>query len=215
VSRLVVATRSAHKLAEIRALLARHAPGVAAVDLDEAGVPASRQEEGIEAYDSFEENALAKARYFAARTADPVLADDSGLCVDALGGAPGVRSKRFSGRDDLSGDALDRANNELLLERLAGVPASRRGAFYVCAVALALPGGDAHAFEGRCAGAILEAPRGTGGFGYDPLFLVAGEDATFGELPPDRKNQLSHRARAVAAAAPALLRWARSAPGRP
>jgi XTP/dITP diphosphohydrolase len=215
VSRVVVATRSAHKLAEIRALLARHAPGVTAVDLDEAGVAASPEEEGIEGYDSFRENALAKARYFAARTAEPVLADDSGLCVDALGGGPGVRSKRFSGRSDLSGAALDRANNELLLERLAGVPASRRSAHYVCAVALVLPGGEVHTFEGRCEGVILDEPRGDGGFGYDPLFLVAGEDATFGELPPDRKNGLSHRARAVAAAAPTLLRRARSAPERP
>jgi XTP/dITP diphosphohydrolase len=128
--------------------------------------------------------------------------------VDALGGAPGVRSKRFSRRADLSGEALDRANNELLLARLEGLPWQQRGAHYVCVVALAAPDGRTRTFEGRCSGLILDAPRGSAGFGYDPLFEPDGEEATFGELPTSRKNQISHRARAVSAAVPTLVEWA-------
>jgi XTP/dITP diphosphohydrolase len=212
VTRVVVATRSAQKLGEIRQLLARLAPGLIVVDLDGAGIPETPEEEGIEIHDSFRGNALAKAQYFSGRAPGVVLADDSGLCVDVLGGAPGVRSKRFSRRPDLSGPELDRANNELLLARLAGLPWQQRGAHYVCVVALAAPDGSTRTFEGRCSGTILAAPRGDGGFGYDPLFEVDGEDATFGELPPERKNQISHRARAVSAALPTLLEWAHQAP---
>lgn len=203
---LVVATRSANKLREIREIL-RDLPDLSLVDLDGAGVPETPDEEAVEAFDTFRENALAKARYFAERTGRPVLADDSGLCVDALGGAPGVRSKRFSGRAELSGAALDQANNELLVRSLEGVPAEVRTARYVCVVALADPAGREATYEGRCEGVILEAPRGAGGFGYDPLFYLPEEGATFGELPAERKNEISHRARVVAAAAAALPAW--------
>jgi XTP/dITP diphosphohydrolase len=203
---LVVATRSAHKLREIREILG-DVLGLRLLDLNAAGVEPAPEEEGIEVFDTFRENALAKARFFAARAVRPVLADDSGLCVDALEGAPGVRSKRFAGRTDLSGEALDRANNERLLASLQDVPAERREAHYVCVVALADPSGREATWEGRCDGLILSEPRGGGGFGYDPLFWVPDRAATFGELDPEVKNRISHRAAAVRAAAAALPPW--------
>jgi XTP/dITP diphosphohydrolase len=205
VTRVLAATRSADKLREIRQILAPYA-GLEVIDLREAGVPESPDEDAVEAFDSFEENALAKARYFASRSPLPVLADDSGLCVDALGGAPGVRSKRFSGRTDLRGAELDRANNALLLERLAGTPDAERTARYVCAAALVLPGGTERVSIGTCEGVILMGPRGDGGFGYDPLFLVPEACATFGELSPGDKDRLSHRGMAVRAAGQWLAR---------
>lgn len=197
---LLVATRSPDKLREIRQLL-HEAGELDVLDLNTAGVPPDAAEDELESFASFEDNAAAKAHYFAERTALLTLADDSGLCVDALGGAPGVHSRRFSGRDDLRGVELDAANNRLLLERLQGVPAEGRGAHYVCVVAFATPGGAVSIHRGTCAGVILPAPRGTGGFGYDPLFYLPAEHATFGELSPHRKNQLSHRGQAVRAAA--------------
>ncbi|HEX6925264.1 MAG TPA: RdgB/HAM1 family non-canonical purine NTP pyrophosphatase [Longimicrobiaceae bacterium] len=201
--RLLVATRSAHKLREIRQIM-EEVGGPAVIDLSEAGVDYDPAEEEIEVHDSFEANAMAKARYFARRSGMTTLADDSGLCVDALGGAPGVRSKRFSGRADLEGDALDAANNAFLLERLADVPDDRRTAHYVCVAAVAEPDGRERVFAGRCDGEILREPRGNGGFGYDPLFYVPEEGATFGQIDAARKNQLSHRARAMRAVAEAL-----------
>ncbi|MBV9772797.1 MAG: RdgB/HAM1 family non-canonical purine NTP pyrophosphatase [Gemmatimonadetes bacterium] len=196
---LLLATRSADKLREIRQILADH-PSLRVIGLDEAGVEETPEEEGIECFETFEENSLAKARYYAARSGLPTLADDSGLCVDALDGAPGVYSKRFAGRPDLKGGGLDRANNALLLEKLSGVPEAERTARYVCVVALALGDGEEHTFRGTCEGVILLTERGVGGFGYDPLFYIPEEDATFGELPPERKNALSHRGRAIRAA---------------
>lgn len=203
--RVLVATRNAGKLREIRRVLAPFT-GLEPIDLREAGIPESPDEDAVEAFDSFEENALAKARYFAVRSPLPVLADDSGLCVDALGGAPGVRSRRFSGREDLRGAELDRANNALLLDRLRGVARDERAGRYVCAAALVLPDGTERVSIGTCEGVILDAPRGSGGFGYDPLFLVPEADATFGELAPGDKDRLSHRGRAVRAAGEWLAR---------
>jgi XTP/dITP diphosphohydrolase len=136
-----------------------------------------------------------------------VLADDSGLCVDALDGAPGVRSKRFAG---YSGDdgGNDTANNAHLLRLLDGITPEQRGAHYVCVLALLEDDGVARIFEGNCHGTILTEPRGSGGFGYDPLFLVSGHDRTFGEMTAEEKNSLSHRARALQAATEYL--WADS-----
>lgn len=210
-NRLVVATRSDHKLREIRQLLA-DVPDLHVVGLEEAGVQETDAEDGIEVHDTFSANALAKVRYFVPLVRAPVLADDSGLCVDALDGAPGVRSKRFSGRDDLQGADLDRANNELLIARLRDVPPARRTATFACAVALASPDGRDAVFLGRSGGRILEAPRGDGGFGYDPLFFSLELGKTFAEADPKEKNRVSHRARAVAAARD-LLRtpWIRPA----
>lgn len=198
-NRLVVATRSEHKLQEIRQLLA-DVPDLHLVDLEEVGVAETETEDGIEVHDTFSANALAKARFFAPLVRAPVLADDSGLCVDALDGAPGVRSKRFSGRHDLRGAELDRANNELLLARLRSVPPERRTARFACAVALASPDGRDAVFIGRCEGRILDSPRGDSGFGYDPLFFSIELGATFAEAAPDDKNRVSHRARAIAGA---------------
>ena len=201
---VVVATRSPDKRREIAEILAR-VEGIAVVGLDEAGVDERPDEEGIEVFDTFRDNALAKARYYARRSGRLALADDSGLCVEALDGRPGVLSKRFSGRSDLSGPELDQSNNALLLQQLRDVPEEQRGAHYVCAVALVDPDtGREGVVEGSCDGVILQVPRGTGGFGYDPLFYLPSEGATFGELPPARKNQISHRSGAVRAAAELL-----------
>ena len=197
--RFVVATRSAHKLNELRDLLGS-VPGLSLIDLEEAGVERSPEEEDIEVFDTFEENALAKARYYVARTGLPVLADDSGICVDALGGGPGVRSKRFSQRADLHGQALDDANNAHLLELLNKTPDPERSAHYRCALALVTPDGVEEIFTGRVDGFILREAAGDGGFGYDPLFLVDELGATFAQRPPAEKQRRSHRARAAAAA---------------
>ena len=198
--RIAVGTRSAHKLEEIRAIFGVR-EDIELLGLDDLGIPPSPAEEGVETFDTFIGNARAKAAFYASRTGLPTLADDSGLAVDALGGAPGVRSKRFSGRTDLSGAALDRANNELLLERLGDTPDERRGARFVCVAALAFPNGRTVCAIGTVAGRIAREPRGRGGFGYDPLFLLPDLGVTFSELSPDEKNRRSHRARAFRALA--------------
>jgi XTP/dITP diphosphohydrolase len=209
VSLLLVATRSAHKLAELRTMVG-HLEGLRLVDLDGAEISPSPQEEEIEAFASFEENALAKARHFSRLTGFPVLADDSGLCVDALRGRPGVFSKRFSGRSDLAGAELDEANNRRLLHELCDVAPADRTARYVCMLALRTPDGREDLFRGTVEGTILHAPRGTGGFGYDPLFFLPSVGATFAEVTPETKNRLSHRGSALIAALPRLRELAAS-----
>jgi non-canonical purine NTP pyrophosphatase (RdgB/HAM1 family) len=199
---LVLATRSAHKAREIGQILAPL--DLAVVTLAELDVEPGSDEDRIEAFDTFRANAVAKARYFAERLGRVTLADDSGLRVDALDGGPGVRTKRFSGRTDLEGAALDRANNALLLEKLEGVTADRRGARYVCCAAAAWPDGRALAAVGTVSGYIAPDGRGSGGFGYDPLFHVPGLDARFAEVPASVKNAISHRARAFRAMAATL-----------
>lgn len=192
---LLLATRSHGKLAELRPLLAR--AGVSLVDLVEAGVPETAEEEGLERFETFEENALAKARYFHALTGLPTVADDSGLELAALGGAPGVRTKRWSGRADLAGRALDAANNAHLVERLRG--REDRRARYVC-VAAYVDGERELLCRGESSGAIVDVPRGDGGFGYDPHFVsddLGGR--TFGEAGQAEKELVSHRGRAFAA----------------
>lgn len=199
---VVVATRNHHKLREIRQLIPPLS-GLHLVDPGEAGVEWSPEEESIEVFETFEENALAKARWFHRRTNLPVLADDSGLCVDALDGAPGVYSKRFSGRHDLSGQALDIANNESLLEALANVPEPRT-ARYVCVIAFVGRDGTESIHQGVCEGTIARTPDGSGGFGYDPLFVIPHLGATLGRLPASVKNTLSHRQHAVELTVPEL-----------
>jgi len=205
VTRLVVATRNAGKVRELHEMLAGLG-GYEVVGLADLALPESPEEDEVESFDTFEENALAKARYFAGRTGELALADDSGICVDALGGAPGVRSRRFAAAEEARGKRQDEANNRHLLDRLRDVPDARRTARYVCAAALAWPDGRELVRTGTCEGMILRAPRGTGGFGYDPLFYVAEEGMTFGELPAERKNALSHRGRAMRMVADALAR---------
>jgi XTP/dITP diphosphohydrolase len=202
VSRLLAATRNPGKVREIREILA--AEGWEVMGLGEAGIEESPEEEGVEAFDTFEENALAKARYFAARTGLPALADDSGLAVDALGGAPGVRSRRFAAPDEARGERQDEANNRRLLELLADTPDVARTARFVCAAAIAWPDGRSLVRTGVLEGTLARAARGSGGFGYDPLFLLPGEGRTVAELTPAEKNARSHRGRAVREVAAAL-----------
>ena len=203
--RLLVATRSRHKLAELRDLL--HLGRAELVDLDDMGIAEEVDESGV----TFAVNAAIKARFYARLSGLPTLADDSGLEVDALGGGPGVRTRRYAGEQ-----ATDAENNARLLAALAGLPPKRRGARYRCALALALPGRAGPrgglrvtltrgSFEGR----IGTAPRGANGFGYDPIFEPAEEPpggATVGEWPPARKQAVSHRARAARRMAPILAR---------
>jgi XTP/dITP diphosphohydrolase len=195
---IVLATRSSGKLRELRLLF--DGAGIPVIDLDEAGITQSSDEDEIETFDTFEENALAKARYYGRKARGAVVADDSGLEVTALGGRPGVRSKRWSGRDDLSGAALDDANNRQLLEALHAV--SDRRAQYVC-VAAYLEEATERTFRGITAGRILEAAHGTGGFGYDPYFFSDELGQSFGEATVDQKEGVSHRGRAFRA----LIKW--------
>ena len=183
----VVATGNAGKLAEMRALLGDLPLALRGLaDLPRIELPP----EG----DDYAENAVAKARAVALATGLPALGDDSGLEVDALGGRPGVHSARYGGpgRDDAARVAL-------LLHELASVPEAQRSARFVCVVALVTPDGDSVTARGSCEGRILAAPRGEGGFGYDPVFAAEGRDVSLAELPADEKNRLSHRGRAVAA----------------
>jgi len=197
---ILLGTRSSGKLAEMRPLLA--AAGLDVVDLTAAGIAETAREEQLEAFETFEENALAKARHFAERSGLATIADDSGLEVFALGGRPGVRSKRFSGRSDLHGAALDAANNELLQRELA--PHSDRRGRFVCAVVLVDPAGREMVWLGECAGRITLAPRGEGGFGYDPYFESAELGLTFGEASIAEKERISHRGRALRALVDAM-----------
>lgn len=183
---LVVATRNRGKLKEIQALLA------GAVDLVRCAADFPSFPETIEDGLTFQENALKKAREAMLFTGLPVLADDSGLVVDALDGRPGVYSARFAGED-----ADDAANNRRLLEELNNVPAGQRQAAFVCVLAFVTPDGVEQVFSGRVGGNILASSRGDGGFGYDPLFLVDGFNQTMAELPLQEKNKISHRGQAL------------------
>ena len=193
--RLVVATRNPGKLRELSALFA--GAGYAALDLTAAGVPERPAiEDSLEVHATFEANALAKARHFTALAGGlPVVADDSGLEVAALAGAPGVLSRRYFG---FTGDAaaVDAANRSALLERLAG--AADRRARFVCAV-VHVTGDRELVAHGETTGAITGAPRGSRGFGYDPIFLSDELGCTFGEATDEEKARVSHRARAFAA----------------
>ncbi len=195
--RLVLATRNAHKVGELREILA---DVLAELDLDIVGLADFPDvpdvvEDGV----TFAENALLKARAVAAATGLPALADDSGLAVDVLGGAPGIFSARWSGRH---GD--DRANLELLLAQLSDVRDEHRGAGFVCAAAIALPDGRTRVEEGHFRGTLTREPRGTNGFGYDPILLVDGDTRTSAELSPAEKNAVSHRGTAFRALSDAL-----------
>jgi XTP/dITP diphosphohydrolase len=204
--RLLVATRSRHKLRELRELLAL-GPNVALVSPDDVGIPGEPEETG----ETFETNARIKARYYAALSGLPTLADDSGLEVDALGGGPGVRTRRYAGPD-----ATDADNNLKLMRELAGRPADERGARYVCVLALAMPGetgprGGLHIVtaRGTCRGRIATGAKGDGGFGYDPIFEPWSEPPggrTLGEWSAEAKNEISHRSRAAARMTPILRR---------
>jgi XTP/dITP diphosphohydrolase len=191
--KVLLATRNAGKLAELRRMLADGPVQV----LGLADVPDFP--EAPETGATFAENALAKARDAAAATGLPSVADDSGIAVDALNGMPGVLSARWCGRH---GDDL--ANLELLLGQLADVPDERRGAAFVCAAALVVPGGPETVVHGEWRGRIVRAPRGSNGFGYDPIFVPEGEERTSAELSSEEKDAVSHRGRAMRALLPHL-----------
>lgn len=198
---LLVATRNQGKRREILEIL-RDLP-CRIVFPDDLALPERPEELGLETGNSFESNARQKAEYFARLTGLPTAADDSGLEVFALGGLPGVRSRRFALHQGPPAEQ-DAANNAELLRRLAGAPASRRRARYRCVVAYVPAAGAAPvSFEGTCLGTIAEFPRGEGGFGYDPLFIADELGKTFGEAAPAEKHAISHRGRAFRA----LARW--------
>jgi len=185
--RLILATRNRHKVEELRTLLAEGGIAPACVVAAPDGLEV--EEDG----ETFEANAIKKAVVISRTISGWTLADDSGLEVEALGGAPGVRSARYAGEP-----SCDERNNAKLLAALRGHSSRRAG--FRCVLALCSPCGRVRTVEGTCAGTILDAPRGTQGFGYDPLFLPDGQDRSFAELDPEVKNRISHRARAVAAA---------------
>jgi XTP/dITP diphosphohydrolase len=194
--RLLIATRSEHKLRELRELLSLARADL--VSLDDLGVDGDPVEDG----ETFEANAEIKARFGAAATGLATLADDSGIEVDALDGKPGVRTRRYAGED-----ATDADNNAKLLAALDGLPPDRRGARYVCALVLAVPGEPLVEVRGECQGRIATEPRGTGGFGYDPIFEPEQEapgGRTFGQWSAEEKHGISHRGRAARAIAPLL-----------
>ena len=205
--KLLAATRSPGKQREIRRIL--EPAGIAVTFPDEAGVWESPAEDALELGDSFEINARAKAQYFARAIGLPTFADDSGLEVFALGGAPGVRSRRWAGAGGPP-EAVDAANNAELLRRLAGAPESRRRARYRCVLVLfRTPEGPSETFEGSTSGLILEQPRGSGGFGYDPFFYSDELGKSFGEADPEEKDAVSHRGRALRSMLAALTTTAR------
>ena len=192
---VILATRNPAKLAELARILDASGAGVEAVDL--SGFPGVGEvaETGL----TFAENALLKARAVAANTGLPAVADDSGLCVDALNGMPGVFSARWSGRH---GD--DEGNLRLLLAQLADVPADRRAAHFTSDAALVLPSGAEYVTEGTLHGWLTDAPRGSNGFGYDPIFAPDGSERTTAQMSPAEKDAISHRGRALRALAPII-----------
>ena len=204
--KLLLATRSAHKAREVERIVgAAGAGGWRIVSLDAAAVPWSEAEAGLEPYGTFEENAGSKARYFAHLTGLATVSDDSGLEVDALDGAPGVRTKRFAPPGRYPGLSRDESNNRYLLERLGDLPPELRQARYVCVACLVIPWADTIDFyRGEAPGTILSEPRGTGGFGYDPVFHDPGLDRGYAELTPAEKDARSHRGIAFRALARAL-----------
>lgn len=205
-ARVVLATHNAGKLSELRDMIAAALPGAdverLVVDAAAAGAP-----DVVEDGTTFEANALLKARSGAAATGLIAVADDSGLAVDVLGGAPGIFSARWSGRH---GD--DAANLRLLLAQLSDVPDAHRGARFVCAAALVTPDGLEHVETGTLRGTLLREPVGEGGFGYDPVLLPEGSDRSVAELTRDEKNAVSHRGRAMRALLPHLVAVLRTGP---
>jgi len=207
--KLLVSTRSPGKTREIRELFAGLPFQV--VFPDEIGLEPLPEEDELEQTDTYTGNAVAKARHFAGRSGLPTVADDSGLEVDALGGAPGVRSARFAIQQArvAPGQSVDDANNALLLAQLAGVPEEQRTARYRCVIAyLPTPGDAPEIVEATCEGRVLPELRGTNGFGYDPLFFSDDLQRGFGEVPAATKHRVSHRGRAFRALIEVLLRRA-------
>jgi XTP/dITP diphosphohydrolase len=194
--KIFLASGNTKKILEMQRILAEHVPGIEVLGIADV----DGYVEPVEDQPTFEGNALLKARAGVAATGLPSVADDSGLCVDALNGMPGVLSARWSGPP-----RSDQRNNELLLAQLDDVPDERRGAHFACAVAWVMPDGRERVVEGRMDGRIIRKVRGTGGFGYDVVFVAVehdAEDLTSAELEPGEKDRISHRGRALRALAP-------------
>ena len=185
---IVAASKNKHKIEEIEAITKKY--GMEVIARDKAGVPDELEIE--EDGETFEENSLKKAKGILDACGQPTIADDSGLMVDYLGGAPGVYSARFAGED-----GNDAKNNEKLIRLLADVPAAEKTAQFVSVITLAFPDGRVIVARGECPGRIIEEPTGENGFGYDPLFVPDGYDRTFAQLTAEEKNQISHRANAL------------------
>ena len=184
---MILASNNAHKMTEMRAILADL--GVELLSQSEAGCDFEVDETG----ETFEENAYLKAAAVTKATGKPAIADDSGLEVDALGGEPGVHSARYTGNHEDS----DEDRNNLVLKKLGDLPMEKRTGRFVSAICCTFPNGDVLRARGTMEGRILFAPRGTGGFGYDPLFLADGQERSNGELSPEEKNAISHRGNAL------------------
>ncbi|MBT2366992.1 RdgB/HAM1 family non-canonical purine NTP pyrophosphatase [Streptomyces sp. ISL-10] len=194
-TRLILATRNAGKINELKAILAEAGITHELVGAEAFPDVPDVKETGV----TFAENALLKAHALARATGLPAVADDSGLCVDVLGGAPGIFSARWAGTH---GD--DKANLELLLAQLKDIDTAHRGAHFACAAALALPDGTERVVEGRLRGTLRRSPEGTNGFGYDPILQPEGEMRTCAELTPQEKNAISHRGKAFRALVPVV-----------
>ena len=200
-STVFLASRNRKKLEEMERILREHAPTIEVVGLDDVAA----YDEPVEDQPTFEGNALLKARAGLAATGLPSLADDSGLCVDALNGMPGVLSARWSGSSSGDRSGADDRNNALLLDQLHDVPDERRGAHFTCAVAFCAPGGAELLVEGRMDGRVVREPRGGGGFGYDVVFEATDiPGRTTAELDPAAKDAISHRGRALREIAPRI-----------
>lgn len=184
---IIAASRNPKKIREMEDITREF--GMTIISRDEAGLPTTEiEEDGV----TFEENSYKKAFEIMRISGCPTIADDSGLEVDWLNGAPGIYSARFAGEE-----CSDEANNQKLLALLKGVPKEKRGARFVSVITLIFPDGRVLVARGETAGTILEEARGTGGFGYDPLFVPAGKDVTYSELTAEQKNQISHRGKAL------------------
>jgi XTP/dITP diphosphohydrolase len=194
-NKLVLATRNAGKIVELRRILAEAGLAVELVGLETFPHIQDVAETGL----TFAENALLKAHAVASQSGLPAVADDSGLCVDALNGMPGIFSARWSGSH---GD--DKANLDLLLAQVSDVPDGRRQAHFACTAALALPSGEERVVEGAMHGFLIREPRGTNGFGYDPIFVPDGESRTTAEMSAAEKDAISHRGRAFRALVPII-----------
>ncbi|MGZ4614248.1 MAG: RdgB/HAM1 family non-canonical purine NTP pyrophosphatase, partial [Actinomycetes bacterium] len=194
-AQLVLATRNSHKVRELQAILTSIGIDVSLVGMDSFPDVPDVVEDGL----TFAANALKKARAAAAGTGLPAVADDSGLCVAALNDMPGVFSARWAGRH-----GNDAANLALVLDQISDVPDEHREGHFACAAALALPSGEERVVEGRIDGMLIREPRGSGGFGYDPVFVPHGYDLTTAQMSPEEKNTISHRGLAFRALAPAI-----------
>ena len=200
--KIVLASRNRKKIGELRALLSEYIADIEILSLDDVGIMGEIEENGT----TFAENALIKART-AATSGYIGVGDDSGLCVDALNGEPGIFSARYAARNGESGEDTDEANNRVLLQKLSAFPQNEWGASFVCTVACVMPNGEEFTVRGEVKGRILPSYLGEGGFGYDPLFYYEPMQKSFAQLTAEEKNAVSHRGKAISAFAEALRQY--------